>query len=148
MKLNSEEAQLMGEWTDMHPLRYIPNWPSVPLFTTTDEARLQRVLDWAREHPGQLVPDDVLDLARADENELERASLRVLVHAGLLDTAPHIVWTFHATGLMPTQENFDDMPDEDQGACEAAWAQWDAMSEADRADFAQRMQAFVATLPA
>lgn len=84
------------------------------------------------------------ELARADENEFERASLRVLVHAGLLDTAPHIVWTFHATSVMPTQENFEDMPDEDQEACEAACVRWDAMSAAERADFAERMRAFVA----
>lgn len=65
-----------------------------------------------------------------------------------LESFPHVVWTFHLTGLLPTEQNFDGMPSEDQRECEAAWAQWDAMGEPERAQFATKMRAYVAALPA
>lgn len=146
--LDDETARHMGAWAEAHPLRGISNWPTVPLFTTTDETRLAKVLDWAKAHPGQLVPDEILEVARADESELERASIRILVTAGLLETAPHVVWTFHATGLIPTEENFDGMPPEDQDEVTAALSRWDKMTTAERDAFATKMRAYVATLPA
>lgn len=148
VKLTDPVREHMGVWAAQHPLRDIPNYPSVPLFTTDDATKIQRVLQWSRDHPGQLVPEALLESVRAEENELERATIRLFVQAGLLESAPHVVWTFHATGLMPTEENFDIMPPKDQRECEVAWAQWDAMDETQRAEFARKMREYVAALPA
>lgn len=148
VQLSDPARRHMGEWAAQHPLRGIPNYPSVPLFTTDDPAKIERVLRWSREHPGQLVPEDLLESVRAEENELERATIRILVQAGLLEAAPHVVYTFHATGLMPSEANFDGMPPEDQRECEAAWARWDAMSATERDAFAAKMREYVAAMPA
>lgn len=148
VNLDKETADHLKEWTSMHPLRGIPNWPNVPLFPTKDEARIQKVLEWSRAHPGEFVPEDLMMSVRADENDAEATVMRLLVESGGLEKFPHVVWTFHMTGFMPTEQNFDGMPPEDQRECEAAWAQWDAMSETERAQFATKMRAYVAALPA
>jgi hypothetical protein len=79
---------------------------------------------------------------------MEASVIRTLVQAGALETMPHVVWTFHMTGFMPSREAFASMPKEDQAECEAAWAQWETMDGTARAQFAAKIRAYAAALPA
>lgn len=72
--------------------------------------------------------------------------VRTMVRSGLLDSNPAAVWTLHRTGLLPAEENFEDMPPEDQEECEATWGQWGVMDPAAQVAFIARIHGLVASL--